>query len=376
MNAVKKLFFTTLLTLTCICGTLFCGCDKTKETKATNTGEILLSFESVREISSMTIYKGVNKAEFNRDEKYISDGKASFRLCPKVSPKEGKYEDAYVAFYGTNSSFFTKTNFSDCNYLSVDVYNPSQTDYQLVWGATGLDNDFYTVKPGWNTLYKYIDRAMLDYRNKGYIELLSFSFGGRTEKEGALDVYIDNIRYYQTEQPFEKFQPTGKELINFSNSIESCLFTVENQSASLLARCRLTNNKDPRYFITGTGSLQVTAGLGEVEYPDKPLLSIDRSLLPDFSKYLNDGWYFTLPIYNGCDSAVTCVLTFASAIGEYSLTFNIPANSWGEEYARIGVDFIKSQFAGSGLDIAKISIRFEGMEAGESVYIDCIGVTK
>ena len=215
-----------------VCGTCFVGCNA--QASDSSNGEVLLSFESVKEIQSMTMYRGIDKAELNKDANFITDGTKSFHLCPKTSPIDGQYESAYIAFLG-GGKYFSKTNFEDVGYLSVDFYNPTEYNYSLVWGLRGNDSDSYTVKSGWNTLYKYIDREMLYANNQGFVELISFYFEGRSEAEGALDIYMDNIRYYSTNEKFDKLSVSKKEIVGFENEVERNIFEIQKKSGDASA---------------------------------------------------------------------------------------------------------------------------------------------
>ena len=355
------------------CGVFPSSCAKKKTDVA--DGELLLSFESAKEIQSMTMYRGIDKAELNKDASFITDGQKSFRLCPKAAPVDGKYESSYIAFLG-GGKYFQKTNFEDVHYLSVDFYNPTQYDYNLVWGVRGNDSDSYTIKSGWNTLYKYIDREMLYADNQGFVELISFYFEGRSADEGGLDVYMDNIRYYTTNEKFEKLSLSKQEIIGFERKVEKNIFEAQKKSGDASAECLLSINNDLAYVKSGTRSLKITAGLNEKVIPDKPVFKVMASNLPDFNKYLNNGWFFTMPVYNDSDSIISCSLQFSSTLEDYYYAFEIAPHSWAKESERIGMDAIKEHFAGAGLDIQSITIKFEGLQATESVYIDCIGVIK
>ena len=367
-KSVKCLIFILSLILTF---SALGACDQDKNNPY-NVGEVLLSFESEKEIQSMTVYRGINKVELNKEEKFISHGKRSLRICPETEISDGIYESSYIAFLG-GGKYFTKTDFNDVLYLSVDIYNPSQQKFNMVWGVRGNDSDYCEICGGWNTVYKYIDREMLYAYNSGYVELLSFYFEGN---EVSLDVYIDNIRYYITDSDFEKSTVSAKEIIEFEKSVEKNIFSVQKKSGDATAECVLSINNDLRYVKNGLSSLKVTAGTIGTSNPDKPILKVMGSDLPDFDKYRNVGWYFTMPVYNGGKNIVSCSIKFSAPLEDFDYTFEIAPLSWAKESEKISVDFIKDQFSGDGLDIQSITIRFERLAAGESVYIDRIGVRK
>ena len=343
--------------------------------KNASNGKVLLSFESVKEIQSMTLYRGINKVEVNKNKDYIVDGNSSLRVCPNSNIVDGVYESSYIAFLG-GGKYFTKTNFNDVKCLSVDIYNATENDLLLVWGVRGNDSSSYIVKSGWNKFFKYIDRELLYSNNEGYVKQISFFFEGREENLGMLDVYIDNVRYYETDIEFEKTQVSAQELIRFDNKVEKNIFEVLKKSGDVLAECVLTINNDIRYLKSGSGSLKITAGNKLAETVDKPVLKILGSDLPDFDKYRNDGWSFTMPVFNGGQNTISCSLQFSSPLEDFYYAFEIAPMSWAKESEKISVDHIKSQFAGDGIDIQSITIKIEGLRAGESAYIDCIGVIK
>ena len=338
-------------------------------------GKVLLSFESVKEIQSMTLYRGINKVEVNKNSNYVIDGNSSLRVCPNSDSIDGVFESSYIAFLG-GGKYFTKTNFNDVNCLSVDIYNATQNDLLMIWGVRGNDSSSYVVKSGWNKFFKYIDRELLYANNEGYVEQISFFFEGREESLGMLDVYIDNVRYYETNIEFEKNLVTTQEIIRFDNKVEKNVFEVLKKSGDVMAECVLTINNDLRYLKSGSGSLKITAGNKLAETVDKPVLKILGSDLPDFDKYRNNGWSFTMPVFNGSNNTISCSIQFSSPLEDFYYAFEIAPNSWAKESERISVDHIKSQFAGDGLDIQSITIKLEGLCAGESVYIDSIGVIK
>ena len=154
------------------------------------------------------------------------------------------------------------------------------------------------------------------------------------------------------------------------------IFEAQKKSGDASAECLLSINNDLAYVKSGTRSLKITAGLNEKVIPDKPVFKVMASNLPDFNKYLNNGWFFTMPVYNDSDRIISCSLQFTSTLEDYFYAFEIAPHSWAKESEKISMDLIKAQFAGAGLDIQSITIKFEGLQATESVYIDCIGVIK
>ncbi len=369
LRKISNLILVFLLSLS-VCSFVAC-----KENNNSTDGKVLLSFESVKEIQSMTLYRGINKAEVNKDAKYVTEGASSLRICPNLEAVDGVYESSYIAFLG-GGKYFTKTNFNDVFCLSVDVYNPSAENYSMVWGVRGNDSSSYVVKSGWNTFYKYVDREMLYSNNEGYVKLISFFFEGREESFGALDVYLDNIRYYETATNFDKNVSYSKEIIRFENKVEKNVFEVQKKSGDVLAECTLTINEDIRFLKSGTGSLKITAGNSLSDVADKPVLKALGSDLPDLNKYRNDNWYFTMPVFNATERVISCSIQFTSPLEQYYYAFEIAPMSWAKESEKISVDHIKSQFAGDGIDVQSITVKFEGIIPGESVYIDSIGVTK
>lgn len=372
MKKFMRIFSVVMILLFAVNATFILGCKNDKEQEQ---GKVLLSFESEKELQSMTLYREINKVEVNREKDYITDGEGSLRICPNLEPLDGVYPSSYIAFLG-GGKYFTKTNLNDVNCLSVDVYNPSTSDYFLVWGVRGNDSTSYIIKSGWNKLYKYVDREMLYANNEGYVEMISFFFEGREESLGNLDVYLDNIRYYETAETFEKLSVSAKEIIRFENKVEKNVFEVQKKSGDVTAECVLSINQDLRFIKSGTGSLKITAGSSAAEVVDKPVLKALGSNLPDFNNYRNDGWYFTMPVFNGSKNIVSCSLQFSSPLESYYYAFEIAPMSWAKESEKISVDHIKAQFAGDGIDVQSITVKFEGLKAGDSVYIDCIGVTK
>ena len=249
------------------------GCNKKQED---SNAQVLLSFESAKELQSMTLYRGINKVELNKDTAFITHGTRSLRICPKSEVIDGVYESSYIAFMG-GGKYFSKTDFNDVNCLSVDIYNPTNESFYLVWGVYGNDSDYYEIKKGWNTLYKYVDREMLYADNQGYVKLISFYFEGREEEKGSLDIYMDNLCFYTTDAPFEKLTVTAKQIIGFETSVEKNVFEVQKKSGDATAQCVLSINKDLTFVRTGTGSLKITAGNKTAEYPDKIVFNTENS---------------------------------------------------------------------------------------------------
>lgn len=381
MKLIKK---TSLLIALLLLTTMVCFSPKTiyAEEQSTDNGTVLLGFESEKEIIATMMYGGINKSELS--DKYVTEGKYSLRLCPVFIAEKGDdefYDDSYVAIY--NGSYAEKTKFLDCEYLSVDIYNPSATDYTMLWTVDGDYDKIYTLKPGWNTLYKYISRQTLKITANGNIGRMSLRFVGRKGAEGVLDLYIDNLKYYTTDVDYIQYESADNMLekgFTFNDEADLRFFTYQGKILSEFSKPLYEINNDFRYCQSGNRSLKVTFRQDKNGMMDTIWFRTIDNILGDLSDYVgSENYYISTAIYNAYDYPISCtILLFSNYNDEvYGRTVEIAANSWSsQEDSRIYFNDMSENFTGTGLDIMTLCYYFNRITTPGSIYIDSINIKK
>ena len=345
-------------------------------------GSLLLGFESEKEIIATMMYGGINKSELS--DRYVTEGKYSLHLCPVYIEEKASdefYNDSYVAIY--NGSYAEKTKFLDCEYLSIDIYNPSATDYTMLWTVDGDYDKTYTLKPGWNTLYKYISRQTLKITSNGNIGRMSLRFVGRKGAEGALDLYIDNLRYYTTDVEYVPYEAADNMLekgFTFNDEADLRFFVYQGKILSEFSKPLYEINSDFRYCQSGNRSLKVTFRQDKNGIMDTTWFRTIDNVLGDLSAYVGgENYYISTAIYNAYDYPISCtVILFSNYNDEaYGRNVQIPANSWSsEEDSRIYFNDLDEHFTGTGLDIMTICYYFDHIKTPGCIYVDSLNIKK
>ena len=164
-----KKTFTYIFLLIMVCG-LLGACGKEKQVSNKAETELIFSFESYKDITGTKLRVGeqIGKTAINKDDKYVTDGKASWMIQPQGDyGKENGYPYFEMQCLGTT---FKSSDFNDYDKVMMDIYNESDEEIQIKWKFSVINSldakveteeVIRTLKPNaWNTCeYDLTDEA-------------------------------------------------------------------------------------------------------------------------------------------------------------------------------------------------------------------------
>ena len=333
----------------------------------------IIDFEKKRNILSH-VRLDFNKAEICTEKKYVTQGKACLHLCPEMEEiSEGSY---YVD--ATLYIFPNKTSYLDTEYVSIDVYNAKEHSIKAIFGGSSVNEEF-EVKPGKNTLWLYIDRALLNYSAVGQIKSFFIKFEGECKEQGSLDVYIDNMRCYYAKTDYEKYNNDFSQNVwySFETDSDKANFWSHGTVLSEFSKPVTKINRDIRYIKSGTGSLRVDFRNTKEGAMDTRMIRTADNMTGDLNQYLSklEQYYLGFPIYNANDFDISCAVTVISNSNEsMGVSTIIKAGCWSSDDFCIPLDELKATFTGSGFDIMTIIFEFGAMSEEGTIYLDSLGV--
>lgn len=360
-----------------VCSTVILATRISLETQAENQTkdskldcDVLISFDSAKDTLKSIRLNNINKAILCSDGKYVKQGSNCLHLCPKMDEDEKKGTQLPWEIY----LYPTKAVYLDAEYVCIDVYNPSDKNIAAVL-TFGSVFEEYTVEPGENTLWMYIDRARLEYSSEGQIKDFLLTFEGECK-----ELYLDNFRCYYSEMDYEKYSNDFTQNIWYSFEREGDLANIiyHGTKVSNFSQPMFNISRDIRYIKSGSGSLKVDFRntLGGIQ--DTRSFRVLDNQLGDLNQYLDklDKYYIAFPIYNPNNFDISCKVTVFSNYNDETIdvTTTIPAGSWSDSDFVITLKRMKEAFSGSGFDILTVAFEFTGMPDGGSVYLDSIGV--
>lgn len=356
------------------CAFLLFGGAACGETETSNEMKehLLLSFDSEEQYYS--IYRvGMESVDVCTEKEFVSEGTSSMLVSYGYEVAENKRgNDIILGFVPENPKFFNKTTNTDLGYYAIDVYNAQESAYEAVVELGKATKTYYTLQTGWNTLYTYVDRAALHYLYQNGIGYYALTIRGNVGE--SPNFYVDNFRYYETEQPYEKYEFDDKKTIwhDFTNSAEATLFS---SSGTVFVKPRLSINEDMAFVASGNRSLKIdfiSSSYTQLSTPEK--------LTPSFDGYLgNREWYFVFEVYNDFDYPIELEFIFNSTYNNeaYSKTITIAAKSWANtQDARMYLDDINDALTGDVITCKNLTYKFKRISSQGTVYLDAVGIRK
>ena len=183
------------------------GTEETPDDAVPDSEDLILGFESYAQITGAKIATGnmMGRMEINTDPSYITQGKASFKVCP-----QGDYsisgKDPYFKLDLLDTTCATD-DFSAYVSVTFDVYNPQNETLHIRVGLVlGSDPDSYltTIKQtvalnpnGWTTCsYDLSVVAGCGFYDLAHVRYMTFAFAEhKKSKEDTPNVlYIDNLK--------------------------------------------------------------------------------------------------------------------------------------------------------------------------------------
>ena len=337
--------------------------------------ETLIDFEDTKQTLASIRISGIARAELCNDKTYVTQGKQCLHICPSQ-------EEIEDGSYYSGSTFFLyprKKSYLDAEYVAVDIYNPTEYSRAVVFSYGEFFKE-YTIEPGENTIWCWIDRARLDYSNSGIVKDFILSFRGESKETGSLDLYIDNFRCYYAKVDYKKYTNdfTQNTWYSFEETGDLVNFYYHGTLISTFSRPVFSINRDIRYIKSGSGSLQVDFRNTLSGVQDTRSFRTRDNMLGDLNQYLDnlEGYYLGFPIYNPNSCDITCSVRIFSNYNDesYSTYTTIPAGSWSDSDFVISLADLKAKFTGSGFDIMTIAFSIGGLPDGGTIYLDSIGV--
>ena len=304
---MKKSFriFSGVLALT-LGMTAFASCGQ--QTKGAGA-ELLFNFNDDDTIAKL-YYLNFAKVTLNTDTQYISEGTGSFLLEKKELNAVDKTIIEGASFVEFHAGFaYDDLYFEDLAYISLDIYNPQEKD---LFAATQVNKDEiaqHKIKPGWNTLYAYVDREALTLAEYDKVERIRFYFDQDLSQDDPFKVYIDNLRVWKAE---ETMSEVGKEselaadsLYEFKYVSELTSIAVTMASTNVFDGTKISINREERFLGKNDTTLKVA-----YQYHDETARFNSRvtfseyNVGPKLRKYADiDGSYMVLNndfYYNWC----------------------------------------------------------------------------
>ena len=148
MKKVLIFIIAVLLTLSNVC---FLSCKKST-VKENDFEKLVVDFESVNELMSVSLTAHEAQKSLNTNKKYVSHGEKSMKMhLNQAQSVIGYYEDTTLQFV-PGQQYFNYTDFSNVIGISADIWNDNGFDIQMCFS---LNNKafvigYYTLKPGYN----------------------------------------------------------------------------------------------------------------------------------------------------------------------------------------------------------------------------------
>lgn len=163
----------------------------------------LADFECYNEVCQITYGGCFGKIEMSKD--HVTHGDYSLKINLFGWENTRGRENPYIQIY-TSMEYFRKENFSDCDYVEIDIYNENDFDYNISFVPIVSPQAHYayyheyletkTIMPGNNTLrFSLSTSASLGKQYYG----VSFSFARAEDYEVQRVLYIDGIRVHYIE---------------------------------------------------------------------------------------------------------------------------------------------------------------------------------
>ena len=161
---------------------------------------ILADFETYGEVIQPLYGNSFGKVKMITDSQYVKRGKQPVRLEIAGTEFETGTTNPYIGFY-TNSRYFQKSDFSDCDYLEIDIFNAQDEDATIMFSTYHFVPNYpdkqltIVLQPGWNDVI--IDASKIWQIEK--VEEFMFVFDRGELHEERQVFYMDNFRAHKKE---------------------------------------------------------------------------------------------------------------------------------------------------------------------------------
>lgn len=258
---MRKIFLILISLILCASVFPLAGCGEQEQ-----GGTLVSSFETYDELIQMRWLNDFGSAKLVDDDKYVTDGEHAVHLQINGDYKTNR-NPAMGLVLGT--SRYEKTDYSDVEKISVDVYNDNEFTANIYFQyltqskTTPLLSSENKVELPANTMTTAVFEIDRDFLSKllrlDSILQLRLVFDRETEyMQPYRSFYVDNLRYYTTDQPIDE-----NYVIRKADEIESAdrpeyLSAWQNINQYQYTPSNLEFNTDPQYIKGGEGSFKMT----------------------------------------------------------------------------------------------------------------------
>lgn len=156
---------------------------------------ILADFETYGDCIQTQCLNSLGRIEMVTDEKYVTRGKQAIMITIDGTENWAGHDDPYLSFI-TNGKYFQKFDFTDCDYLLIDAYNPTDKDIRMGFNINSQwEAETFVVAPGATTI-----KIMLGgmYESKlSLVKSFDFSFDRGELHEEKEVICLDNFRAHK-----------------------------------------------------------------------------------------------------------------------------------------------------------------------------------
>lgn len=367
-----------LVSSACLAG---CG-DKEKQLAETTDKYTVCDFESNKELLSIAYYNVNGKVELSEQSEHVKSGKYCAKVTTEIGSSPFKGKDANFTFV-TGTPFIEKTDYSDTVAFEMYLYNAYKDAVQIMLTADG-DNVLYRgwAQPGENNFVMPVNRENIDLTS---VSTIDFWFEGKPKNtQESYVFYMDRLVAVTADEAVRPpaIDYSGKTPFRFDREYEAYnlmqfMRTSAESGESRFANPRFSLNRDPRYILTGTGSLKAEffsneAGTGVVSVGFRTVRGMAEMSWNDFDYATT---YLSCDVYNPTDRDITFGIALFSQINEVKRVDSlIRANSWSDpKSCRLLLQDMLDTVIGNELDIMTIVFYVSGMQkTGDALYIDNI----
>lgn len=350
------------------------------------------TLDDVRKASAY--YNWTESAALNDKAEYITSGERSVRLNVGSTEMTGRIPTARPVFAVLTSSMnnpaLSKTDFTDVDRFSVDVYNAEEQASNMTFAYSYKPNSYLpyggsvhiALQPGWNYVSIPFPREAaaqaFDIKN---IDTFFFIFDIPPKGE-TRELYFDNFRAHKAENAMGSYTKTRKAGEVFCFDAESDIKAMFFRNVMGLDYPALSYNVDRRFIKGGEGSLRMdiypmgmNGMMGRYDSPEFGFFGPDvLAGARDFSKYEA----LTFSYFNDSDQDLTIVCYVRDGKAGYAKPAVLKKRNWTDvvipisELAQAAAVIDDETVYLNTADIRQITFAYNGFshQGPMTVYMD------
>lgn len=323
---MKKIIIVMLSLLMCLSVSSIVGC---KEKEA---GTLVSGFETYDELINMRYLNDFGSAKLTTDKKYVTEGEHAVHLQINGDYKTNR-NPAMGLVLGTR---YEKTDYSDVEKISVDVYNDNDFTANIYFqyltkGKNGpllsSENKVELPAKKMTTAVFEIDRDFLSklLRIDQVLQLRLVFDRATSYRQSYRSFYLDNLRYHVTDEPIDE-----NYVIRRAYEIESAdkpeyMSAWSNINQYQYTPSNLEFNTDANYIKGGTGSFKMTNLTGYFTTPTYGAGWKTEPYIKDISGYKSLSYW----VYNQGEEDVSMLMANGDETAQVYVGL-AKANQWSE----------------------------------------------